>query len=347
MTQTVSIAMATYNGARFLKEQLDSLIAQDLRPAEIIICDDGSTDDTIQVATAYAAASPVPVQVVQNEKNLGWRANFIKSASLCTGDLIAFCDQDDVWNPRKLSEVVQRFEQPAVLMVYHNAEVVDGELRHKGTLSMQKPEANVMPAMTLDPWISMLGLTIAFRRELLQFWPLWEDSIDKYASGHRAAHDQWVCFLASSLGTTVYTDQQLLKYRQHGGNAMGVALTNSKRHKIAYILDFAKVIDLYHATAETRILALSAIPTIDPRFTECALRAKEIYIGYRDLLALQLDVYRSAALPRRLSAAAQLRRLDAYRGSRWSLTQAMRYKDLFASIAGPSVLKTLHGVVTR
>lgn len=347
MTETVSIAMATYNGARFLAEQLDSLIAQDLRPLEIVICDDGSTDDTVAIASDYARRSPVPIRVVPNPVNLGWRANFIRSASLCTGDLIAFCDQDDVWRPDKLSQVAQRFDRPDVLMVYHDAEVVDGELRHKGTLAMQRPETAVTPPLGLDPWISMLGLTITFRRRLLAFWPLWEDSVDKYAPGHRAAHDQWVCFLASSLGTTVYTNEQLLQYRQHGGNAMGIDLSNSTRAKLAYLFDYRRTSELHCRTAETRAAALAQIPTLDPELADQARKAEATYRGYHRLLALQAVVYGSPRLSERLKAAAELRRSGAYGGGLWRLTPAMRYKDILASLAGPAAMKAAHGLVAK
>jgi len=346
VAESISIALATYNGAPYLRQQLDSLMAQTVRPVEIVLCDDGSTDDTVAIARAYAADAPIPMRIIQNEQNLGWRANFMQAAALCLGDLIAFCDQDDVWNHDKLREVVQRFE-PDVLMVYHNAEVVDGELCHKGTLAMQRPDAEVMLANTLDPWISLLGLTITFRRELLLFWPLWANSVDKYAPGHRAAHDQWVCFLASSLGTTVYTDQQLLQYRLHGKNTVGIGLSSSIRGKIAYITGYGDVVALYQATAESRVAALAAIARTHPPFTERAAAAADIYRDYHVLLTLQATIYRDPSLTKRLKAAAELRRRDAYRGRRWGLTRAMGPKDLLAAIAGPPMLRSLRRTLAQ
>jgi glycosyltransferase involved in cell wall biosynthesis len=113
--------MATYNGARFLREQLDSIATQTLLPYELVICDDGSTDATLEIAGQFAKEVSFPVRIYQNESNLGFADNFLKAASLCEGDWIAFSDQDDIWLPHKLATVSRRFND-GVLLVLHPAE---------------------------------------------------------------------------------------------------------------------------------------------------------------------------------------------------------------------------------
>src|SRR5688572_16778447 len=101
--RSISIAMATYNGATFLRQQLDSIAAQTVPPIEIHIGDDGSTDNTESIVAAFATRAPFPVRFFRNDNRLGYGANFIRTAQRCAGEWIAFCDQDDVWSPGKLA----------------------------------------------------------------------------------------------------------------------------------------------------------------------------------------------------------------------------------------------------
>ena len=101
ITASISVAMATYNGGRFLREQLDSLNQQTVLPRELVVCDDRSTDNTVRILEEFASQAAFPVKVVVNENRLGFGDNFMKAASLCSGDLISFCDQDDIWYSNK------------------------------------------------------------------------------------------------------------------------------------------------------------------------------------------------------------------------------------------------------
>src|SRR5690348_14254665 len=105
----ISVAMATYNGARFVTEQLDSIAGQTQLPVEVVICDDRSTDETVSILESFAAKAPFRVTLHRNDEQLGYRLNFKKAVSFCTGDLIAFCDQDDVWHPDKLKTLSAQF----------------------------------------------------------------------------------------------------------------------------------------------------------------------------------------------------------------------------------------------
>src|SRR5213080_381833 len=99
---TLSVALCTYNGAAYLGEQLDSIVAQSRPPDELVVCDDGSTDETVEVLETFLAEAPFPVRLQRNEANLGFVKNFEQAISLCTGDFVALSDQDDVWMPGKL-----------------------------------------------------------------------------------------------------------------------------------------------------------------------------------------------------------------------------------------------------
>ena len=101
-SDTISVALCTYNGARFLEEQLASLLAQNRRPDELVVCDDRSTDSTVQMLESFSRSAPFPVRIQVNPVNLGSTVNFDRAMRLCAGSLIAFCDQDDIWLPHKL-----------------------------------------------------------------------------------------------------------------------------------------------------------------------------------------------------------------------------------------------------
>ncbi len=126
----ISVAMCTYNGADFLPAQLESILAQSRPPDEIIICDDGSTDETQALLKKFAAESPVSASIQLNEENLGSVKNFEQAIRLCSGDVIALSDQDDVWRSDKLELIEAAFTNaPAAGLVFSDAELVDENLK--------------------------------------------------------------------------------------------------------------------------------------------------------------------------------------------------------------------------
>src|ERR1035437_7645952 len=160
----VSVAMATYNGQKHIRRQLDSLAAQSQIPEELVITDDNSTDDTVSVIDAFAKTAPFLVNVYRNKTRLGYRANFMRAASLCRSELIAFCDQDDYWYPQKIAVSVKPFSDPEVLLTYHNADVISGEGRRIGSLAARAASQSVLMPLSSSPWWHPLGFTQVFRR---------------------------------------------------------------------------------------------------------------------------------------------------------------------------------------
>ena len=124
----VSILMATYNGAAYLIEQLDSLRAQDYPHFDLLVCDDVSTDDTLELLKRYQQQYPdfaVQLRVVSNQSNVGYIKNFERGLSYCQGEYLFFCDQDDIWLPSKLSTLVAQALKTNALAVYSNAALID------------------------------------------------------------------------------------------------------------------------------------------------------------------------------------------------------------------------------
>lgn len=124
----ISIAMATYNGAKYLREQLDSFAAQTRLPDELVVCDDGSSDDTLNILEEFARTAPFQVRIFRNDVNLGYGQNFGRAMGLCSGDLIFLSDQDDIWFPEKI-EVVSNFakDRPEILLFMNDAELTNAD----------------------------------------------------------------------------------------------------------------------------------------------------------------------------------------------------------------------------
>jgi Glycosyltransferases involved in cell wall biogenesis len=227
----ISIAMATYNGARYIREQLDSLAAQTLLPCELVVTDDGSTDATLEIVRDFALEAPFPVRVHSNENRLGFGDNFLLAASLCEGELIAFCDQDDIWLPEKITRCAASFDNPAVLLCVHSAELINatGNLLNQRFPDYQSCKKHANSNNLWD--ISYYGFSMVFRRKLVELLPT-----AKRISPHLSSlwnHDTYISFFSANLGDTVYLSDILARYRQHESNVCGAPRALDLRGKIA------------------------------------------------------------------------------------------------------------------
>lgn len=207
--------MATYNGEKYIGEQLDSLGRQTLLPFELVVTDDGSSDRTLDILGAFAESAPFPVRVFRNATQLGYEENFLKAASLCNGDAIAFCDQDDVWMERKLETCEPVFADPSVVGVLHSGQTMrdSGEL---GQLHPYFPKTTVLAPGDFDPFEESPGYSMLIRRELV-------DLADSRGRHHLLkSHDKWFCLLAANAGRLATLSDVLVRYRQHDRNVFGV-----------------------------------------------------------------------------------------------------------------------------
>jgi len=218
--------MCTYNGERYLREQLDSIASQTMLPAELIICDDGSVDSTVEIAEDFAHSSPFKVSVQRNSKNLGVTKNFEQAICLCTGELIALCDQDDVWYPQKLTALSAIFStNPAVGGVFSNADLIDENSRRLGktlwsafdfTPKFQRRFEGDPVSVLLKRGV-VTGAAFMIRADLrTAFLPIPASWL----------HDDWISWMLALKSRLIFTTERLLGYRVHGGQQAGVpALT--------------------------------------------------------------------------------------------------------------------------
>jgi len=311
---TLSVALATYNGERYIAAQLDSIGRQTAAPNELIVADDGSTDGTMRLVHDFAENASFPVRILKNQTRLGYRTNFMQAAAACSSDLIAFCDQDDIWAPDKLAIIRKAFDDPAVLLAYHNATLIDDGGAVLGPTFRQRASKTFAP-LSIYPWLIIPGMALAMRRSLLRFNPLHTGSIDPYAPHEPMPHDQWFPFWASVLGDIVYIPDSLVQYRQHGANESGWPA-----HYVAYAVDHIRNAEHY--------IAGNAIGTINrlDLLQRCGdlLRederaridlAVQYYRAHRTENEQRLAIYRSKTLGRRIQALVSLARNGAYTGT--------------------------------
>lgn len=339
--------MATYNGARFLREQLASIAAQTLLPAELVVTDDGSSDDTLAIVHAFAETAPFPIHVHRNATNLGFRGNFMHAVALCTCPVIALCDQDDVWEPHKLERMIAPFAEPDVVLAYHEAWLIDAGGVRMGLARLHGAPPRT-PALSLFPLNNPYGFSMLFRRELLALSDLWPRSIDNLDGRQRMAHDQWLFFLACALGTIACIDEPLVGYRQHGANTYGIETPiRTRRDRLdrwinVRVPEFASLANAARVRAD--ILEIAA-----PRLERVwQIRAQEAVARYRRLarhLAWRATTYDDASVIARARAWFALLGDGAYGNqTRWTFGHKAALVDLGFWLAPRRVLT---GIASR
>ena len=209
----VSIAMATYNGEKYLRAQLESIVAQTEMPTEVIISDDGSTDNTVEIAETFQA--PFDIRVLPQHERLGFADNFLYAAEHCRCPLVMFCDQDDIWLPQKLAISRRQLVQTRSLILLHALSMVDCNLNLIELLSQGIDKTMTYGPLTLDPYLCGYGNTMIFRRELLTLWP--RDHRPSVGDGV-ISHDTWLYTLAAALGPVAHLADSYILYRRHGVN---------------------------------------------------------------------------------------------------------------------------------
>lgn len=220
----LSVAMCTYNGADFLSAQLASIAEQTRPPDELIICDDASTDATRTLIESFARTSRFPVSLFFSDENVGSVKNFERAIGLCTGDVIALSDQDDVWRKEKLEVIAAAFEANSkVGLVFSDAELVNEDLKplgqriwnavgfdaHKQKLIRDGRSLDVL----INGW-TVTGATMAFRSEYVKLaLPI--------PTNIAMIHDGWIALTIAAVADVIFIEQPLIQYRQHERQQIG------------------------------------------------------------------------------------------------------------------------------
>ena len=286
----VSIALCTYNGERYLQQQLNSLAVQNYTCLEIIIVDDCSTDKSFDILRKFQMGNP-KVKLHRNEENIGFVKNFSKAISLCTGDYIALCDQDDVWFSDKISKLVAAIGEGD--LVYSSVRLIDS---HGVELNEIFPRRNKLYGRCY------LGLLLS--NCITGHASLVKRSVTNRAlpfPQHVKVHDHWLALVAATGKGIVYHDEVLSLYRKHSDNAL---LRNKRRKNKDKVKRFRKkremligfiqaVLELPGIDNRDRKLIRDLLESLQPTLLIPNVKLRRILMeNANELLALYPDPYK-------------------------------------------------------
>lgn len=221
----ISVALCTYNGAAWIKDQLQSLVRQTLVPDEIIVCDDGSTDNTLDLVENFSAQYPGIFKVSRNQSKLGPRKNFEQAISFCRGAFIFLCDQDDVWLPSKIEKSIYALnEHPSAKGVFCNGMLMD----EKGVslqetmwdaLYWEEPLRKITNPENLLRYLLtngniVTGTALCIRRSACE-------DILPFQTVNGTWHDHWIALVLAACRSLIWLPEPLLLYRIHAQQQVG------------------------------------------------------------------------------------------------------------------------------
>jgi glycosyltransferase involved in cell wall biosynthesis len=250
----VDILLATYNGEKYLREQLDSLLAQTYQDFRIVIRDDGSTDATMDIIKEYLIRHGEKIVLIRDDRKCGSPAkNFMELMKHTRADYIMFCDQDDVWLPDKVQKMLVRMQAEEKssadgaepILLFTDYYVVDADLK-----VMDVPEDSLQIAKHFHSFNRLLvqnyitGCTCMINKTACLLAGEYDERI--------LMHDWWVALYVSAMGHIVHFPEKLMYYRQHGGNDVGAKNVKSFRYRLEKMLDpdTRRSKDNYFAQAE-------------------------------------------------------------------------------------------------
>lgn len=267
MSILISILLATYNGEKYIAEQIESLLSQTVQDFRLFIRDDRSTDSTYPIVMEYAEKYSGKIFAAQNKENTGGaKFNFMRMMIEHKDDYIMLCDQDDIWLPNKIEKTLDALKHTEGIygkdtpIIFHSdLMVVDGDLNVISP-SYRKSASCNFDNVTLNHMLTqniVTGATACYNKAL-------GDLIRK--PEFMMMHDMWIAMVAAAFGHIVHSDEALMLYRQHGGNEVGAKNIKS----LSYILQ-----RLLHAK-QTKA-----------RLEETYTQAGAFLIAYSDMLSTE------------------------------------------------------------
>lgn len=239
----IAILLATYNGEKYISEQIESLLNQSFKDFNIFIHDDGSSDKTIEIIESFIKENPTKIFWVHGKPTGGPKQNFFYLLSNVEAEYYMFCDQDDYWKKDKIQITLdfmkntQLKEKKLPILVFSDLEVVDSSLNIKmGSMNkIQKLNPDKVLVKDLLCQNNITGCTIMINFDLRQL------SLKVKDYSKIIMHDWWIALVASRYGKIVYCNQKLILYRQHPNNNIGAKKIFSISYIINKLLNISKV----------------------------------------------------------------------------------------------------------
>lgn len=231
MKEKIDILLATYNGEKYLKEQIDSILNQTYKNINLIISDDGSTDNTVKILEELEKKDN-RIKLFVQSKNLGVVKNIEFLLKQIESDYYMLSDQDDIWLPEKVEKSIQKLKEENADLVFGDLEVVDKDLNtiypsFGDFMLLNKKIKKYINSKKLNYLYNCVtGCTILAKKSTLEkILPLPDNS--KYL-----IHDHWIGIMVSIYGKVTYIPEKYIKYRQHGNNQVGTDKISHKFDKI-------------------------------------------------------------------------------------------------------------------
>ena len=326
MNINISVAMATFNGEKYIQEQLDSIRQQTLCPYELVVCDDGSTDGTIDMIKEFSRTVPFSVRLYLNNNNLGFADNFLKCAALCKGDWIAFSDQDDVWLPGKLekiAQVIENFPGDELVLIGHTSHVANFNLDLTGRKLPDFKKDEYIKRCSNFGFYDINGFSTVFRSTLVsEIDSMLRPKVYRQNSKHPPGHDQWIGMLANALGDIAYISEPLAIWRRHDLSLTPPPhgkenFTDVVKRSISVLNPDAYIYwaDLAKESVESfrKIGEISMKSEIQKR----AFTASENFIKIARNLRFRAELYKNHGKIRKIKTLAQMLQLNAYGGAKF------------------------------
>lgn len=213
-----SVALCTFNGEKYLRKQLDSILEQTVAVDEIVVCDDLSTDATLSILNQYKETFPNIFKIHANEKNLRSVKNFEKAISLCENEIVFLCDQDDMWIPEKVEVILNQFKiSPELQVIATNAFIIndDEDMLNVSTIyDIPSKTTKEMKEILFFHQNFCTGATIAMRKEFA-------DDLMPFPPENLFHHDEWIALKASLKNQLLFLNDRLIKYRIHQNQLVG------------------------------------------------------------------------------------------------------------------------------
>lgn len=251
---TVSVALALYNGEKFIEKQLNTLRLQTVKPNQVVLCDDGSSDNTVHTVKEYIRkyALTDSWKIYENSRNLGYAKNFYHAMELCDGDVIYLCDQDDIWKKDKIEKMNAVMEEnPHISLLMCKGGVIgadDKELH--GMMIKRSGETEEITKISVKDMIHIFdwtGMLMCVRKDFF-------DRHKSVISGISAPHDFVLALTAADCGQFYVYDYVGAYHRRHGNNAA------NEEHRISKILNLKrKLRDIEHYNGYLQNIANSNI----------------------------------------------------------------------------------------
>jgi glycosyltransferase involved in cell wall biosynthesis len=368
--QKYSIAMATFNGGTYIGEQLNSLARQILPPYELVVCDDGSSDRTINILQEFQKEAPFPVRIYRNSRRLGFADNFLQAASRCSEGWVAFCDQDDIWFPEKLlvvDDAIRNSRASDLMLVTHSVQIASEDVCPRNPERSDFPDGRTVGP---DTWSAaalggvkrlrsrkdrtigrnchpgfwgLPGFTCVFRRELIASFD-WKIRPKNYDGSYPLqTHDKWICMLANALGSVRHVAKPLVVYRRHDAALTGYYEEKSLRARIALSKAVGATRYGFMAAAareSAATLSTLAHSAVDPRWSDDLRRSGMLFEKLASNCAMRAEIYRQKKMRNRFVSFARLISSQGYFGSEFcSLGMSSLLKDLVYCLAGQTTVE--------